>query len=84
MSYRPRSHHFIILALELISWTMLLAAWIAIWVNVGQRTQCNIHRRDRSCNTIYAASVFAIIDWMFFTGTLIGVMVGLTESGESQ
>jgi hypothetical protein len=79
MGYRPRSHQFIILVLEIFSWAMLLAAWIAVFVNVGKRTQCNIDRRDRPCNSIYAASAFAIIDWMLFTGTMIGVAFGMTE-----
>ena len=85
MTYRPKSHHYLTLALEFINWALFLAVWIAISVNIGRDDQCvdpdGSHSHSRECNTIYTALAFAIVDWLLFTVTFVfvGMAVGKRE-----
>jgi hypothetical protein len=88
MIHRPKTHHYVILALEFINWGMFLAVWIALSVNIGKHQECAAtldsgHSHSRPCNTAYTAIAFAIVDWILFTVTF--VMVGLAISnGDTQ
>lgn len=86
MSYRPRSHHFLTLALEFINWGMFLAVWIALSVNIGQDSYCSGplggHLHTRWCNSIYSALAFAIIDWILFTVTFVFVGMAVSKKEE--
>jgi len=85
MAHRPKSHHYLILALEFTNWALFLAIWIAISVNIGRDNECRApdgtHAHSRECNTIYTALAFAIADWVLFTASFVfvGIAVGKRE-----
>jgi len=76
MSYRPRSHFYLTLTLEILNWFMFLAAWIALAEQISCDTaQCAApgggHLHIRPCDSIYAAFAFAIVEWILFTTSLV-------------
>jgi hypothetical protein len=85
MAHRPRSHHYLTLALEFINWALFLAIWISLSVNIGRDDQCTApdggHLHTKECNTIYTALAFAIVDWLLFTVTFlfVGKAVGTRD-----
>ena len=85
MTYRPKSHHYLTLTLEFLNWSLFLAIWIALSVNIGRNDQCTApdggHSHSRECNTIYTALAFAIVEWLLFTVTFffVGMAVGNRE-----
>lgn len=86
MIYRPFSHHFIVLALEFINWSLFLAVWIAISVNIGKHQQCVApaggHDHSRPCNAAYTTLAFAIVDWILFTVSFFLVVAAVFEKKE--
>lgn len=86
MSHRPRTHHYLILALDFINWGLFFAIWIALAVNIGRDDQCAAsdggHLRTKECDTIYTAWAFAIADWLLFTVTLFFVGKALSKKEE--
>jgi hypothetical protein len=85
MIHRPKSHHYLILALEFINWALFLAVWIALSVDIGKHQECvvdsNGHSHSRPCDTAYTAIAFAIVDWILFTVTFVSVGLAV-KSGE--
>lgn len=65
---------------------MFLAVWIALSVNVGQDTWCvnpdGSHSHTRECNTAYTALAVAIVEWLLFTVTMLGVGYGIGKYRE--
>jgi hypothetical protein len=83
MIHRPRTHHYLTLALEFINWSLFLAVWIALSVNIGRHDQCVApdggHSKTRECKTIYSALAFAIVDWLLFTVTFVSVGLAVSK-----
>lgn len=77
MSHRPKKHHYFTFAFDFINWSLFLAIWIALSVNIGKHQQCvsadGGHDHSRPCNSIYTALAFAIVDWLLFSVTLFTV-----------
>lgn len=67
---RRPPHRNLILVLEIICWAILLAAWIAICVDIVNHTECIVGPHDRTCDTIYAALAFVFFNWIVFTVTM--------------
>jgi hypothetical protein len=83
MIHRPKSHHYYTFALEFINWSLFLAVWISISVNIGRHNQCVApdggHSQTRECKTIYSALAFAIVDWLLFTVSFVTVGLSLNQ-----
>jgi len=66
------------LALDFISFDLLLAIWISLSVDLGKRKECVDDDGDgglaytTSCKTIYGALGFAAADWLLFAATFFG------------
>ena len=88
MIHRPRTHHYLTLALEFVNWALFLAVWIALSVNIGRHDQCVAvdggHAKTQECKTIYTALAFAILDWLLFTVTFVSVGLAVSKKEDGR
>jgi hypothetical protein len=82
-NYHPPIHKYVFLALEILCWALLLAAWIGVCVDLAQHSECFISRHIRACNTLYVALAFVVFDWILFTATMAIVVPKLLRADDS-
>lgn len=84
--HHSKYHYFVVLGIDFINWDLLLAAWVSISVNIGKLENCVAptggHDHSRSCNTIYSALAFTIVEWLLFTVTFFSVIMALWTGKE--
>ena len=69
---------------EFINWSVFLAVWISLAVDISSSTSfCRVspgggHSHIKACNTIYTVFAFSIFEWILFTVTFAGAVSGFS------